>query len=176
MINDFHIKGSPILQITLSLLIIRCSTSPQWKCLVLGAFLKDVFIMSISRLWPLHHSSTSRIRASPESPLPAKHLSTRPLRGSKACRLQLKTAQGEILRDTQTHSSNGTKLTHYFVMQSWGLRSRCSHKQKSELAHVLWEARLVPAASAGEEVIQGEGGWKPHFLILPNSLNVLTVI
>lgn len=58
--------------------------------------------MSISRTRPLHHSSISRIKASPESPLRAGHPSTQPHKGSKACGPQPRTAQGESLRDTHT--------------------------------------------------------------------------
>ncbi|KAA8591452.1 hypothetical protein FQN60_002395 [Etheostoma spectabile] len=48
----------------------------------------------VARQRPLPHSSTSRIKASPEAPLLAKHLSTQPRRGSEARHVQLRTAQG----------------------------------------------------------------------------------
>ncbi|XP_047223346.1 protein pitchfork-like isoform X3 [Girardinichthys multiradiatus] len=44
----------------------------------------------------------------------------------------------------------------YFLTQPWDVRSGFSHKQESELAHVLWETGLVQTASAGEEGAQGE--------------------
>lgn len=151
-------------------LITRCSTSPQWhleKCLY------NVHLQTVTPSPQQYQQNQSQSRIPPPSQTPFNSATQR----FKSMSSTAEDSPGWVTeRHTHTHSSDGTKLTRYFVMQSWGLHSRCSHKQKSELAHVLWEARLVPAASAGEEVIQGEGGWrKTHFVILWYEVNYIHV-
>lgn len=119
-----------------------------------------LFLISITRRGLRLHSSTSQIKAGPESPLLAKHLSTRTQRGSKACHVQLRTARGETHTHTHPMSQCWTELTDVkFVTQPRELRPWQSDKQESELANVLWGPRLVQTASAGEAVAPGEGEW-----------------
>lgn len=64
-------------------------------------------------------------------------------------------------REKLTRGRNVTVLNWadrcYFVTQPWDVCPRQSDKQESELAHVLWETRLVQTASNRQEVTQGEG-------------------
>ena len=144
---------------------VSCESPDLWECSTKSLeYNMSNFISfcaaSISRQWPLPLSSTSRIKAGPLSPLPPKHLSTLTHRGLKMRRVLLMTAQGET-QDMQTHTvlQCWTELTDCLILwlQPRDLRLWCRDKQESELADVLWEARLVQTASAGEEVPQGEG-------------------
>ncbi|XP_059188235.1 protein pitchfork-like isoform X2 [Centropristis striata] len=49
-----------------------------------------------------------------------------------------------------------SSTTHRFQSMSCAAEDSPGDKQESELANVLWEARLVQTTAAGEEVTQGE--------------------